>query len=163
MINFQSFSPWTLEKQDVALLTSFTVVLCFWLWYKMKSSNVRLPPGPPALPLIGNMHQLSKEMYRDFDRMGKKYGGLMHVRIGSIPVIVVQNAVYAREITKTHDLVFANRLQDTLSAKYLFHEGYQIAGAPLGDHWRYMRGLMTTEVLTRKRLMSFKVGASYFH
>ncbi|KAF5796172.1 putative psoralen synthase [Helianthus annuus] len=73
------------------------------------NSHKNLPPSPRKLPLIGNLHQLGSSPHRALYAMAQTYGPLMLIRLGSVPVLVVSTVDAAREIMKTHDLVFSNR------------------------------------------------------
>lgn len=54
------------------VLLLFICILAFEWW---KSRRLRLPPGPPRLPLIGNLHQISDDYQQDtFTEWGRKYG-----------------------------------------------------------------------------------------
>ncbi|XVF54578.1 hypothetical protein PTKIN_Ptkin05aG0192400 [Pterospermum kingtungense] len=67
------------------------------------------PPSPPKLPIIGNLHNIGSHAHRSFRDLAQRFGHLMLLRFGSVPVLVVSSADAAREIMKTHDLTFANR------------------------------------------------------
>ncbi|KAK7393095.1 hypothetical protein VNO78_21548 [Psophocarpus tetragonolobus] len=64
------------------------------------------------------------------------------------------NVNKATEITKTHYLNFMHR-PNILTSEILSYGGKGIAFAPYGDHWRQMRKLCVTKLLSTKRVQSF--------
>eukprot|EP00253_Pinus_taeda_P029022 PITA_29022 len=60
----------------------------------------------------------------------------------------------AKQFLKTHDLIFASRPPSSTRKYFFFDE--DIAFAPYGDHWRKMRKICVLELLTAKRIESFK-------
>lgn len=58
-------------------LLFYAVLEDFYL-FKFK----RLPPGPLSLPVIGGVHLLGKEPYKNVLKMSDKYGDLFSLRLG---------------------------------------------------------------------------------
>ncbi|KAF2298773.1 hypothetical protein GH714_027277 [Hevea brasiliensis] len=87
---------------------------------RQRKNDPQLPPGPPALPIIGNLHMLGKLPHRSLHQLAKKYGPIMSMRLGSVPAIVVSSPQAAELFLKTHDLLFASRpmLQASLYMSY---------------------------------------------
>nr|DAD35313.1 TPA_asm: hypothetical protein HUJ06_005953 [Nelumbo nucifera] len=115
----------------------------------------RLPPGPPGLPVLGNLHMLGQLPHRDLHRLANKYGPIMYMRLGLVPTVVVSSPEAAALFLKTHDLAFASR--PTLKAfEYMAYGSKGLAFSKYGPYWRFIRRLCTTELFTDSKVHSFK-------
>lgn len=142
-----------LSGKTAALGLAFLVVV--WVLIKQFKTDPKLPPGPKPLPIIGNIHQLGKLPHRSFYDLSKIYGPVMYLRLGFLPCVVVSNSEMAKEILRTHDLVFANR-PATAAGKHIAYNNKNIGLASYGPYWRLMRKLCVHELLSAKRFESFK-------
>lgn len=122
---------------------------------KPNPSNSKLPPGPPKLPLIGNMHQLGAMPHHGLAKLAQKYGPLMHIKLGGLSTIVVSSPEMAKEIMKTLDINFANR-PHILAADVITYGTKGITFSSYGSYWRQMRKICTFELLTPRRVESFQ-------
>ncbi|KAF6140080.1 hypothetical protein GIB67_001821 [Kingdonia uniflora] len=116
------------------------------------NSRPAFPPSPPKLPIIGNLHYLSKLPHRSLWWLSQKHGPVMLYHAGSKPVLVISSAEMAREVLKTHDHVFCNR-PPIFASRKLFRG---IAFAPYGDDWREMRKICVLELFSARRVQSFQ-------
>ncbi|CAD6226647.1 unnamed protein product [Miscanthus lutarioriparius] len=73
------------------------------------SRKYNLPPGPRPWPVIGNMNLIGPLPHRSVHELSKRYGPLMSLRFGSLPVVVGSSVDMARFFLKTHDLAFIDR------------------------------------------------------
>ncbi|XP_054815986.1 cytochrome P450 71D10-like [Prosopis cineraria] len=140
----------------------FFTFSCFLLLiYKLsnpRKSNkgLTLPPGPWKLPLIGNIHQIVGSLpHHSFRNLANKYGPLMHLQLGQTSSVIVSSSEIAKQIFTTHDLVFSNR-PDVFAAKIISYNNIGIGFSPYGNHWRQLRKICTLELLTPKRVRSFR-------
>lgn len=94
----------------ISLLTIFLQLKIFKLGVGERN-KAKLPPGPPKLPLIGNLHQLavSNLPHRRLRHLAEKYGPLMHLQLGQESTVVISSAEAVKHVMKAHDVVFANR------------------------------------------------------
>ncbi|GMN56883.1 hypothetical protein TIFTF001_025997 [Ficus carica] len=115
----------------------------------------KYPPGPKKLPLIGNLHQMGNLLpHQSFQQLSEKYGPIMFLELGSIQTLVVSSADLAKEIFKTHDVIFSGR-PALYAAKKFSYNCASVSFTPYGDHWREIRKIMIMELLSAKRVQTF--------
>jgi len=114
-----------------------------------------LPPGPFPFPIIGNLHLMGQLPHRALAELCLKYGPLMSLRLGSALTLVVSSPDMAKEFLKTHDLFFASRPTST-ATKYLWYNSSDITFSPYGRYWRQMRKLCVLQLLSSRRIDSFR-------
>lgn len=139
----------------ISLFFLFIVFILIWRSKKPNLSNSKLPPGPPKLPLIGNMHQLGSMPHHGLTKLSQKYGPLMHIKLGQLSTIVVSSPEMAKQIMKTHDINFSNR-PHLLAADILTYGSKGMSFSTYGSYWRQMRKICTFELLTPKCVKSFQ-------
>ncbi|KAJ4851426.1 hypothetical protein Tsubulata_029281 [Turnera subulata] len=139
------------------LILLLALPLFLFLFKKYKSSKeVRLPPGPKGLPLIGNLHQLdSSNPQKYLWELSKKYGPLMFLRLGFKPTLVVSSAKMAKEVLKTYDLEFCSRPLLTAPTK-LSYNRLDIIFAPYDAYWREMRKISVVHLFNSNQVQSFR-------
>ena len=116
------------------------------------------PPGPWRLPVIGSLHHLVGALpHRAMRDLARRHGPLMLLRLGELPVVVASSPDTAREVMRTHDAAFATRPR-TATLRELTRDGLGVAFAPHGEHWRQLRKLCVTELLSARRVRSLRRG-----
>ncbi|KAL2342138.1 hypothetical protein Fmac_010078 [Flemingia macrophylla] len=147
--NHNNFPVYFITSVLFFLLVLFKLV-------KGSDSSKNLPPGPRALPLIGNIHHLlGSPPHESLKKLADKYGPLMHLKLGEVSTIIITSPEMAQQIMKTHDLNFSDR-PNLLSTRIVSYNGTDIAFSQLGDSWRQLRKLCTAELFTPKSVQSFR-------
>ncbi|CAN1785962.1 Cytochrome P450 71D11 (Fragment) [Linum perenne] len=115
------------------------------------------PPGPWKLPIIGNLHQLVSILpHRRLRELAVKYGPeVMHLQLGQLSHIVISSAEAARQVMKTHDLVFASR-PSLLGADIVFYAGSDLAFSAYTERYKQLRKICVVEVLGANRVRGFR-------
>ncbi|XVF11662.1 hypothetical protein REPUB_Repub08aG0046400 [Reevesia pubescens] len=138
------------------LFLSLILFVSLLIWLKLaKGKKLNLPPSPPKLPIIGNIHQLGKLPHRSLRDLSRKYGSLLLLQLGYNPTLVVSSAEMVREIFKNHDIVFSNRPRTT-AANILLYGCRDVGFAPYGEYWRQLRKIFVLELLSHRRVHSFQ-------
>ncbi|KAK4257013.1 hypothetical protein QN277_006660 [Acacia crassicarpa] len=135
------------------ILSIFFIVI--FKWYSNSATTKTSLPSPPKFPVIGNLHQLGLYPHRTLHSLAQKYGSLMLLHFGKKPVLVVSSAEAAREVMKTHDLVFANRPKMKMF-DILLYGSKDVAAAPYGEYWRQLRSICVLHLLSNKKVQSFR-------
>ncbi|KAK1399214.1 Psoralen synthase [Heracleum sosnowskyi] len=132
----------------------FLVTIFLYKWLVKKTPSKNLPPSPPRLPIIGNLHQIGPDLHISLRDLARKYGPLMQLQFGRVPVLVVSSAEATREVLKTHDVVFSQR-PITSAIDKLCYKGRDVAFSRYSEYWRQVRSTCVTQLLSNSRVHSF--------
>ncbi|XP_023748714.1 cytochrome P450 Tp4149 [Lactuca sativa] len=132
------------------------IILISFKWIStLSKTNKNLPPSPPRLPIIGNLHQLGLSPHRSLEALSKKHGPLMLMHLGNVPMLVASSPDAAKEILKTHDLKFASRPKLRI-ADILLYGSKDITFSPYGEYWRQLKSIAVVHLLNNTRVQSFQ-------
>ncbi|KAJ9139580.1 hypothetical protein P3X46_030304 [Hevea brasiliensis] len=145
-------------------ILSFPVLVSFLLFilmllriWKKHNNDYTPPPGPWKLPFLGNLHQLagSSLTHHRLRDLARTYGPVMGIQLGQVPAVVISSPEAAKEVLKIQEVQFADR-SPVLATEKVLYNGNDIVFGLYGDQWRQMRKICTLELLSAKRVQSFK-------
>ena len=112
---------------------------------------IHLPPSPPGLPFLGNLHQMGALPHRSFRDLAQQHGPVMLLQLGRVPTVVVSSAEAAREVMQTQDADCCSR-PDTAGPRRLSYDHKDVAFSPYSKQWRERRKLLVVEFLNTRRV-----------
>uniref|UniRef100_A0A0D3FPC8 Cytochrome P450 n=1 Tax=Oryza barthii TaxID=65489 RepID=A0A0D3FPC8_9ORYZ len=145
----------SLAMDNAYIIAILSVAILFLLHYYLlgrgNGGAARLPPGPPAVPILGHLHLVKKPMHATMSRLAERYGPVFSLRLGSRRAVVVSSPGCARECFTEHDVTFANRPRFESQLRVSFN-GAALATASYGAHWRNLRRIVAVQLLSAHRV-----------
>ncbi|XP_029008899.1 cytochrome P450 2J6-like [Betta splendens] len=120
--------------------------ICIWLVIVLLKSGrpKNFPPGPPAVPVLGNLLNLNLENpLKDFERLRKSYGNVYSLFLGRKPVVFINGFHAIKEALVTKAADFSGRPRDIFVVDVT--QGKGLVLADYGPFWKEHRrfALMT--------------------
>ncbi|CAK8537674.1 unnamed protein product [Lathyrus sativus] len=143
-----------MSSAAITVLAFLFITFTYFLFTFFSNPKHKKPPGPPALPIIGNLHLLGKLPHRALESLSKKYGPIMSMQLGQVPAVVISSSKSAELFLKTHDLVFASRPK-TQATDILSYGSKGFAFSEYGPYWRNVRKLVTLKLLSASKVEMF--------
>ncbi|XP_051720022.1 cytochrome P450 2G1-like isoform X1 [Ctenopharyngodon idella] len=130
-----------MELSSSLVLVLVLAVLMLVKW-KRKASGLSLPPGPLALPLVGNLPIMDKSApFKSFMKWSKTYGPVMTVHIGLQRTVVLVGYDTVKEALVDQADDFKGRAPVPLLNRVLRGYGLAISN---GDRWQQLRRFTLT-------------------
>ncbi|XP_069071503.1 cytochrome P450 2J2-like isoform X1 [Pleurodeles waltl] len=93
--------------EGLLILAAFVLIFQF---VKLKCQSCRLPPGPPPLPLIGNLWTLNFQLhYGRLMQLAKTYGNVYTLWVGHMPFVVLNGYDAVRNALVSHSEELSGR------------------------------------------------------
>ncbi|XP_075520494.1 cytochrome P450 98A2-like [Primulina tabacum] len=127
----------------------------FLLLHLYRRLRFRIPPGPRAWPVVGNLYDIKPVRFRCFAEWAQTYGPIISVWFGSTLNVVVSNAELAKEVLKEKDQQLADRHRSRSAAKFS-RDGQDLIWADYGPHYVKVRKVCTVELFSSKRLEALR-------
>ncbi|ESK85932.1 cytochrome p450 [Moniliophthora roreri MCA 2997] len=122
-------------------LASLLFPLLAWLLFKALRIGRRerfLPPGPPTVPILGNMHVFPTESpHLKFTEWAHEYGEIYSLKIGSSTIIVISSMEAAKELMDKRSSITSDRPKNHMVDKIT--NGLSLVCCRYSDTWRVLR------------------------
>ncbi|CRG92366.1 Vitamin D 25-hydroxylase [Talaromyces islandicus] len=106
------------------------------------SRDARLPPGPPTLPFIGNLHQIPRRRsHLKYTEFAKTYGGLYTVKAGHRTMAIINERRVVRELLEEKGSIASNRPPSYIVQEIISKRDHLLT-LEYGPMWRLYRKLI---------------------
>ncbi|XP_068655426.1 flavonoid 3'-monooxygenase [Aristolochia californica] len=147
-----------MDSMSLLLLSlAIAVFISLLLSFLLKGGRHRLPlpPGPKPWPVLGNLPHLGTKPHQAMAAMTRKHGPMLHLRMGSVDVIVAASSSVAALFLKIHDANFSSRPPNS-GAKYIAYNYQDLVFAPYGPRWRALRKICALHLFSAKAMDDFR-------
>ncbi|XP_076915063.1 putative (S)-N-methylcoclaurine 3'-hydroxylase isozyme 2 [Bidens hawaiensis] len=119
---------------------------------RLLSNNVKnLPPGPPRLPIIGNLHQVGDKIHVSLAKFAEQYGPLISLKLGTQILVVASSPEAAMGILKTQDRLLSSRVVPTAMQQESL-QPHSILFSECNESWKALRKLCQVEMFSSNAL-----------
>ncbi|MCJ1364843.1 hypothetical protein MMC16_003960 [Acarospora aff. strigata] len=118
------------------------LALLFWCIVRVGRRPPGYPPGPPTLPILGNIHQLpTKDAHLQFQEWAREYGPIYSLIIGTQTMIVLSSDQVVKDLLDKRSAIYSDRLDMYIGQK-LCSGDLRFLMMRYGPTWRMFRKMM---------------------
>ncbi|KAK3382145.1 cytochrome P450 [Lasiosphaeria ovina] len=100
------------------------------------------PPGPPTLPIIGNLHQMpTRDAHLQFEKWAKEYGPVYSLILGTKTMVVLSSDRAVKDLLDKKSNIYSHR-PDMYIGQTLCSGDLRILMMKYGPTWRSCRKLV---------------------
>ncbi|PSN66267.1 cytochrome P450 [Corynespora cassiicola Philippines] len=131
----------SLNLLTMSLVLYLLIGLLLAVGYKIRNVGRRakdLPPGPPTLPIIGNLHQIPKEKpHHQFKKWADEYGPVYSLILGNSVLVVLSSDQAIKDLLDKRSNIYSSR--PPLYIGHLLSGGLRMLFMEYGPTWRMIR------------------------
>ncbi|RYC66039.1 hypothetical protein CHU98_g182 [Xylaria longipes] len=112
-----------------------------WQLNKVGRRPKDYPPGPPTLPIIGNLHQIPRERrYVQFEKWAREYGPIYSLMLGTKVMIVLNLDLAIKDLVDKRGTIYSSR-PDAYIAQDISSGGLRVLFMPNSPNnaWKMVR------------------------
>ncbi|XP_060696539.1 cytochrome P450 2K6-like [Hemiscyllium ocellatum] len=131
-------SAFPVDAVTLVLLGALTIILLLYFNSGLKNPGViNFPPGPPSLPVIGNLHMLDlKKLNKSLMKLSEKYGEVFSIKLGPTTAVVLTGYEAVKDALVNNADEFGERARIPIFEA--LSKGHGIVFAH-GESWKQMR------------------------
>ncbi|KAH0286188.1 cytochrome P450 [Aureobasidium namibiae CBS 147.97] len=97
------------------------------------------PPGPPTVPILGNIHQMpTRDAHLQFQKWANEYGPVYSLMLGTRVLIVLSSDQAVKDLLDKRSAIYSAR-PDMYIGQELCSGGLRFLMMEYGPTWRYFR------------------------
>ncbi|KAI0363937.1 cytochrome P450 [Pilatotrama ljubarskyi] len=138
------------------LLVLVRFALSRWMHGSKHLSRARLPPGPRAIPVLGNVHQLPLDYQeKTFADWAKLYGDVVYAKLFQRPVLVLNSLRAAQDLLEKKSSKYSGRPRLILLSELMGWDNV-ITHMPYGERFRKHRRWMQDGFQSKAALLGYR-------
>ncbi|KAK8024078.1 cytochrome P450 [Apiospora rasikravindrae] len=123
------------------VLVSAALAVIVWKTTKVGRRPRNWPPGPPTLPLIGNLHQIPRHnRHLQFQKWAKEYGPIYSLVLGGRAMVVLSSDQAVKDLLDKRSAIYSSR-PDAYIPQDIASDGLRPLFMEYGKTWRMVRKL----------------------
>lgn len=92
------------------LLIAVIAITALWQLSRMGRRPKDYPPGPPTIPVLGNLHQIpSERRHEQFEKWAREYGPVYSLMLGTKVMIVLNSDVAVKDLLDRRGAIYSSR------------------------------------------------------
>ncbi|KAF2186414.1 putative cytochrome P450 [Zopfia rhizophila CBS 207.26] len=123
---------------------AISIFIIYYVWKLLQIGRRRkdYPPGPPTIPILGNIHQIPKEdVHLQFQKWAQEYGPVYSLMLGSKTMIVLSSDQAIKDLLDRRSAIYSDRM-DLYMGQTLLSGGFRILMMRYGATWRIIRRIV---------------------
>ncbi|XP_077338191.1 cytochrome P450 2F3-like isoform X1 [Lithobates pipiens] len=130
------------ERIEFRSMTVALVVLCLSFLVILNKKKGKLPPGPRAIPVLGNLHQLdTTDLVKSLKELSNKYGPVFTIYLGQKPHVVLYGYQAVKDALVEQADHFSGRGDFHVVQKFTKGNGIAFSN---GEKWKILRRFALT-------------------
>ncbi|OJJ54811.1 hypothetical protein ASPSYDRAFT_210517 [Aspergillus sydowii CBS 593.65] len=141
-----------------ALVAVATTVLIYRL-LQIGRRPKNYPPGPPTLPILGNIHQMpTQDAHLQFEKWAREYGPIYSLMLGTQCMIVLSSDMAVKELLDRRSGIYSSR-QEMYIGQKLCSGNLRMLMMEYGPTWRMFRKMVhgLLNVVTSKSYIPYQM------
>ncbi|KAJ5155327.1 hypothetical protein N7492_008130 [Penicillium capsulatum] len=111
------------------------------------------PPGPPTLPVLGNLHQMpTRDAHLQFEKWAREYGPIYSLMLGTKCMILLSSDETVKDLLDKRSAIYSDRLEMYIG-QTICSGGLRLLMMAYGPTWRMFRkmihGLLNVSVSSK--------------
>ncbi|CAI9594702.1 unnamed protein product [Staurois parvus] len=125
------------DPVSIVLSVVTCVFLAIFVFGEKKKKHPNYPPGPPCLPIIGNMHLINlSKPYVTFHQLAEEYGSVYSLQLGPQKLVVLCGYERVKDALVNHAEEFSGRPHVPVFIDIAKEHGLIFSN---GNNWKAMR------------------------
>ncbi|KAI0102540.1 putative cytochrome P450 [Nemania sp. FL0031] len=130
------------SSQIIVFVTFVVLVILARKILQIGQRPADIPPGPPTIPILGNLHLIPKhDVHLQFQKWAQEYGPVYSLMLGTKTMIVLSSDLAVKDIMDKRSAISSDRM-DMYIGQRIASGGFRTLLMRYGPTWRMTRRIM---------------------